>query len=170
MYSWIETSSEQTESELGGGETTTTTYDYNEEWTEMVPDSNSFYDTYYYNPEKYYDSDSFRVSSASVGVYDLNFDGLELPDFNDLNLDESILDLSVEGELASGYVYIAYYAGGSIASPDVGDVRISYSVLANNSDGTVFGKTNGSSLETYYDADTDTELYRLFDGGRDQAS
>ena len=175
MYAWVETSSEETETNLGGSETTTTTYYYNEEWVENVEDSNDFDDSSYYNPSKTYESEGFTVSSAKIGAYDVNFDGLELPKFKKLSLDEEMLDLSEVGKLQQNYVYIPYvedYMGtaqGSLSSPDIGDIRISYTVLDNNSDGTIFGKINGSNLETYYDADTEKSLYRFFDGGRDQA-
>ena len=106
MYSWVETSSEQTESNMGGSETTTTTYDYHEEWRDFVPDSSSFYDTYYSNPAKMYESESFKVSSASIGVYDLDFDNLQLPGFSKLSINEDMLNLGEYEELVSGYVYI----------------------------------------------------------------
>ena len=169
MYSWVETTSEQTESNMGGSETTTTTYDYSTEWTSNVPDSGSFYDSSYFNPTKLYENESYRVNDAKMGVYSLNFNNLTLPGFDDLALNEDVVNLSGDDEeLIGGYIYIPY-SYSDYSDPEVGDVRVSYQVLKNNADGTIFAKTNGESLETYYDDSTEVSLYRFFDGGRDQA-
>lgn len=98
MNAWIEETETTREENLGGSETTTTTYEYKNGWTENVPESSNF-DTPegHYNPDKAIDSGSFRVGSAKMGVYELDMDGLSLPGMEDLNLNEEMLNVELSG-------------------------------------------------------------------------
>jgi hypothetical protein len=168
MYSWIETSSSESDTSVGGSETTTTTYDYKKDWTAMPQDSANFQvSTDHYNPSMGYESSESQVSAATVGAYNVEMDKLNLPGFTDLTLTEDMVDLIVGEELRGNYVYIPY---GFEEATEVGDVRISYTVLNNNVNGTAFGEIAGGTLVPFVDAEQDnTRVYRFFDGTRDEA-
>lgn len=172
MYAWTESSTSESDTNLGGSETTETTYTYNTEWIESVPDSSGFYiPTGHSNPAKSYESEEFRVSNVKVGVYDLDFDKIELPVFEKLTVNTETVTVTGNAKINGGYVYLG--ASGSTfvegATPIVGDTRISYSVLKNGTEGTVFGKLNGGKIEAYVDLeDTGAKVYRFCDSTRDE--
>lgn len=171
MYAWVEKSTSESDTNLGGSETTETTYTYTNEWVENVPDSGSFYNPGYSNPAKPYESEEFRVSNVKVGVYDLDFDKIELPPFEKLTVNTETVTVTGNAKINGGYVYLG--ASGTTfvegATPIVGDTRISYSVLKNGTEGTVFGKLNGGKIEAYVDlGDTGAKVYRFCDSSRDE--
>lgn len=63
---------------------------------------------------------------------------------------------------------VLYMGAGTPASPQIGDIRISYKVLRPGFRGTVFGKqSTGGVIEAF--ANSDGRLYALYEGGRDEA-
>lgn len=209
MYAWVEKTESKSKKDLGGSETTETTYTYVKEWVENPSSSGDFrYPEDHENPSKTIESYNATVSSAKIGAYDLNIEKLSLPGMDDLTLNEQKIDLSVGGEVKAeedeaaeedvaivetdtGWVIttgdneggeVAAEAGGltmtgnyvfsgegSLSKPEVGDMRISYSVVKNNAEGTVFGKVEGQKITPYIDEKTGTKVYRFFDGTRDES-
>ncbi|MDP2643048.1 MAG: TMEM43 family protein [Candidatus Peregrinibacteria bacterium] len=166
MYAWVEKSESKSDTNTGGSETTTTTYSYSTNWTSAPGSSSSFKDAAgHANPEMSIKADTFHVKSAKVGAYEVDMAKLDLPAYSDLNLTKEELELT-QGVFENGYVLVGK---GTLAAPQVGDLRISYSVVDNNLDGTVFGKLDGGKLVTYIDQKTTESLYRLFDGTFDEA-
>lgn len=166
MYAWVESSRTDTQENLGGSETSATTYTYKQEWTENPQDSSNFAEPGYSNPEKLYESDEVRVKSANVGVYGLDIASVDLPSFTSITLTEDMVTLNEYAVLASDqYIFDGY---GSLTSPVTGDVRVSYSVVKSGVPVTAFAKLDGAQLSSYSDADGNT-LFRLFDGTRDEA-
>mgnify|MGYP003964396171 CR=1 FL=1 len=169
MYAWIETSSSESETNMGGSETTETTYTYAMDWTSNPSDASGFkIPEDHFNPTLAYEAMDATVSSATLGAYNVNMDKLSLPAKKDLTLNEEMLDLIVGEEMRGNYVYIPY--GFEATGAEVGDVRISYQVLGNNIDGTGFGEVSGDTLVPFVDAEMDnTRVYRFFDGTREEA-
>lgn len=166
MYAWVEKSESKSDTNTGGSETTTTTYSYSTNWTSAPGSSSSFKEPAgHTNPEMSIKADSFHVQSAKVGAYEVDMAKLTLPAYTDLNLTKEDLDLT-KGVFENGYVLVGK---GTLAAPQVGDLRISYSAVKNNLDGTVFGKLEGGKLVTYIDQPTNESLYRLFNGTFDEA-
>lgn len=166
MYAWVEKSESKSDTNTGGSETTTTTYSYSTNWTSAPGSSSSFKEpTGHANPEMSIKADSFHVQSAKVGAYEVDMSKLTLPAYTDLNLTKEDLDLT-KGVFENGYVLVGK---GTLSAPQVGDLRISYSAVKNNLDGTVFGKLDGGKLVTYIDQPTNESLYRLFNGTFDEA-
>jgi len=63
---------------------------------------------------------------------------------------------------------VLYMGAGSPSNPQIGDIRISYKVLAPGFRGTVFGnQASGGIIEAY--ASNDGRLYALYEGGREEA-
>lgn len=67
--------------------------------------------------------------------------------------------------LGGNYIYLGQ---GSISSPEVGDLRISYSALDQDIVATVFAKQNGQKLAPHYDEKSEDTIYRMTRGSRDQ--
>lgn len=166
MYAWIETTETETEKNLGGSETETTIYTYEEGWTEYPTDSSEFeHPVGHENPTKSVDSDYFTVSSATVGAYDINPNKITLPGFKPITLEKANLTFPEDVKL-SGNKYL-FKGVEDMQNPIVGDVRISYSIVPAKFDGTVFGKLNGSKVDPY--VQKKAKLYRAFYGTRDEA-
>jgi len=191
MFSWIEHSETKSEKQTGGSETQTTTYSYTKGWTENPENSSSFsVPSGHTNPAKALDSTTVRVNKALVGIYDIGIQNITLPTPKDLalkneilllgntkpqtpkppkentgNSNESITTTSTDTPvLGGGYLFSGK---GSLNSPQVGDIRISYSTIPNNTDVTVFGKLNEKKIGMY--AENKAKLHRLLYGNRDQA-
>lgn len=166
MYSWVEETDTKTTKNVGGSETTETTYNYVNEWTASPQDASDFYDSSYYNPPKSVENDTNMSSSVHVGVYSVSMDAVTLPAMTPLALSEEMLTLSGDAEFVSNYVFIG---SGTLTSPVVGDVRVSYNVLNSGTDVTLFGKLSGASVMNYTDESTGMNLYRMFVGSYDAA-
>ena len=140
-YQWVEHSESETEDKLGGKEVTTTTYTYSKEWVSSPVQSESFKDPEYQNKNMVLavvDSDIQWARKVTFGAYTLN-DGLvhciSSCEPVQLAIDESILkDLNdgisrIQKKDSLNYVHQAanvLYIGRVPASPEVGDVRITW--------------------------------------------
>ncbi len=173
MYAWVEKEESKSDTNTGGSETTTTTYTYVKDWTSSPEASSNFkYPQDHTNPVKTLENQEAVVTAAKLGAYNLDMSKLELPSMEKVTLNDQNVTLgtpTTDGKtpkLDGGYVFIGK---GSLGTPEIGDLRVSYYVLKNNMEGTVFGKIDGDKVVTYVDEKTDTSLYRLFDGTRDEA-
>ncbi len=171
MYAWVETSSTESDTNLGGSETQTTTYDYHMEWTSMPQNSTGFkIQDGHHNPQMTYENWNGTVDTATVGVYNVDPAELALPANSSLVLSEEMVVLPGYEELHGNYVYVPIGYEGTFANPEVGDMRITYSVLEDEVDGTVFAELDGAELVPFVDLENDnTKLYRFLEGGRDEA-
>lgn len=166
MYAWVEETEEETNTNLGGSETTTTTYNYVKEWTDdPKSESELEYPEGHENPALTLEGDVATVDKMTVGAYTV--DGtVELTEGEQLTLKDSLLSLSSGAELgSSAYVFMGT---GSLAKPEVGDVRISYTALDQGFTGTVIGELDRSAIVKYTDEDGNS-IFRVFNGGRDEA-
>ncbi|MEA3249605.1 MAG: TMEM43 family protein [Patescibacteria group bacterium] len=165
MYAWEEDEESESDTELGGGETTTTTYTYRKTWTEDPEDSSRFKrPSGHENPEMAVVGENGTVEDANIGAYTVNMQGIDLRNLQSLSLDESITNLTEGAKLEGGYVFIGK---GSVSGPEVGDIRISYEVMRDGTNVTVFGKLNDSTIGAYFK--DDTKLHYLYPGTRDAA-
>jgi hypothetical protein len=72
-------------------------------------------------------------------------------------------------ELENGqYIYISLTDGSAFTSPQVGDVRISYKVLNNNTKVTLFGKLNDKTFGPYLDGNNNL-FFQMFLGTKEEA-
>ena len=170
MYAWVEKTERRSKTNIGGSETTEKTYTYSLEWTEHPkPSSNFKYPKGRNNPQKTLDSSITKATIATVGVYSFSLQSATLPNFSKLPISSQNVILSQDVMLASdSYLFIRKSENGTFGNPRVGDLRISYSILRPNFEGTIFGKLNGSKIDPYFDKDNN-RLYRVFAGTRDEA-
>lgn len=129
MYQWVEKSESKSETKLGGGEETVTTYTYAKEWRSERQDSSDFRQPEgHENPEMQVESQSFTIGTATVGAFTVSGEDVAgLGDRNDLAV--SAADLARVQEYLSGTVLLdrgGFYVGSSKSAPQVGDLRIRY--------------------------------------------
>src|SRR5690606_4077340 len=73
MFQWRETSKSETQTKLGGGQETVTTYSYSTGWERQAIDSAQFRQPQGRdNPPKLVDDQSFQIPDASLGAFDLD--------------------------------------------------------------------------------------------------
>jgi len=172
MYAWVEHTSEDTTTNVGGSTDTTTTYTYSKEWTSSPASSSGFQEkTGHLNPAQTIESESFKVGNAKVGAYSVNMQNISLPGGEDLNISEEDAILlqdeasADETLLVNGVIFKGI---GSLTSPAVGDYKITYSAFPLNSEVTVFGTAKGAEVAPYI-GKRDTKLYRMFGSSRQAA-
>jgi hypothetical protein len=131
MYQWVETSHEETRKKLGGSEETVTTYTYAKEWKSGREDSSQFQEQAgHENPEMTVEGTEVKAPSGTLGAYTIEENVLD-------KLDDAVAvpireDQKAAIEEAAGReVTIAnnQINFGNPTSPNVGDVRVSYTVV-----------------------------------------
>ncbi|MBN2895116.1 MAG: TMEM43 family protein [Campylobacterales bacterium] len=124
MYQWREEVSEETKQELGGKETTTKTYRYETTWSSTHINSAGFRQSAEHtNPSFPYSDDQFGAT-ATIGDFTL---APELLDEADGWRD--FLPQSIETATAATLQGDALYIGADPSAPQVGDLRISYTII-----------------------------------------
>lgn len=196
MYAWEEEAEAKAEKKLGGSEETTTTYTYGKDWTNSPAKSSKFKKPEgHANPSLGIEGGVNTISSARVGVYSIDPSKAGTPASERLTLTAENTDLGNTPETASGttltssgvtmtgtgamvattnnndrarllsnYIYIGK---GTISSPEVGDIRISYEVSRPGSEVTVIGKLSGNKITPY--SDGKNTLYTLSGGSFEEA-
>ncbi len=169
QYQWVEHSESETRDKVGGGTETTTTYTYELEWSTTWHDSSRFEDTSYTNVPMRYDSESFSVSSASVGLWTFSAPTAQLPSGRELALsgddDVKLIGDGARGVVQGNYVYLD---GARPGDPGVGDHRVSFRALGQGDTVTMFGEAGGGALTPYNYEGSKTWL-RALRGDRDTA-
>jgi len=122
MYQWREKSQSHTSDNLGGSQTTTTTYTYTEEWSDTPIDSSAFHHPEgHVNPEMPLHSQLFVASDATLGGF-----SLDSATVGRLELTQSVTPDAPDGWTKSGDKLVK---GDDPAAPKVGDLRVSYTAL-----------------------------------------
>lgn len=175
MFSWVEKSDSQTETKLGGSQETKTTYSYIKDWKGNPTESSSFKNpTGHLNPAMAFEGKTFFAPSATLGVYSIpNIKEIGLIAGDDLMLtpENTIHPQSASGEVLSGTVMSGTLMGGyihigegTLTAPEVGDLRISYSIVQEGKNVTVLAKqATGSVLLPYTEKGKGT-LYAMYEG------
>lgn len=161
MYQWIEDEKSETKKKLGGGEETVTTYEYKKDWNSGPVDSSAFH-----SPEGHenpgaipVDSMTFTADPVRVGAFTLSEEqlgqlneaaNLPLADDAELTIPEAI---QANARIDKGVIY----SGNDPASPQIGDVRISFQVVAPATVSLV-GVQTGGSFAAYQAEAGDTVL------------
>lgn len=170
MYSWKEEKHEKSTKNMGGSETIETTYTYEKYWTSNPENSSNFKKPEgHSNPQMTLNSNSLNVKNAKLGIYDVDMNQVSLPQYRNIQLNNSNIILNDNLELVNDQ-YL-FKGSGSISNPEIGDVRVSYSVIHNPIDTvTIFGKLDltNKKISPFY-GEENTELYRIFEGTRDSA-
>lgn len=168
MFAWDENKRTETQKNVGGSETRTTTYTYTKEWVDKPDNSSSFKSPEgHYNPPKSLPNFTGRVSEAKVGIYSLDLKNIDLPTWQRLQLNQQNITLQGGFSLVGNYLF---KGNGTLENPQVGDLRLQYFVLPNGMNVTVFGKLESNNRITPYFYQDQHRLYRIFTGNREQAT
>jgi hypothetical protein len=149
MYQWEEKSESKTEKKLGGGEETVTTYTYSKGWSEGLIDSSSFNvpDGHENPSELPFESLTWDAEIVQVGAFTLSADLVSmLSGFEELpikQLPEGI-DWPEDVKPDKGKIYL----GANPAQPQIGDVRVAFSVVPPGEVSLLAGQS-GDSFQAY---------------------
>lgn len=170
VYAWIEESQSVTKTDSTGAETTTTEYSYSLDWVKDPAASKDFH-----VPEGHTNvtpelKDVTRTpDTARIGQYTFAPKSVVVPDTEMLRLTADKVSLTANATLESdAYIYVRESTTGTYAVPQLGDLRVSYSVVTLPLTGTVMGELHGTSIDPFVSKKGVT-LYRVFDGTHDQA-
>ena len=152
MYQWVEDEERQERKKVGGGTETVTTYTYRKDWSERALDSSRFEEpSGHENPSsKPFDSKSFTSDPIVIGDWILgpSFVG-DLNRGRHLEVGSSELDRASESVRSRLQVHNGgFYVGADPNRPEVGDARITFSVVP-EAEVSVVGLQQGQSLVPY---------------------
>lgn len=146
MYQWQETASSETKDKLGGGQETVTTYTYSLGWSERVIDSSGFKEpTGHQNPDSMpYESGETVAEPVTLGDFTLS------PSLVRAIGGHAPLDLpeDVPAPVGLGAAMVkqqnGFYIGGDPASPQVGDLRVSFAAVMPTEVSVIAQQTGGT--------------------------
>jgi hypothetical protein len=146
MYQWIEESRTETREKVGGTQESITTYTYKMAWSGEPVDAANFKQPQgRTNPEMLLRSARVTASDARLGAFILNESNFET-----LNVDTPFKP----EQAPTGWTSTAdglYKGRGTPASPQLGDVRVTYTVIPSQIDLTVMGRQTGNQLTAWTD-------------------
>ncbi|MCD4749149.1 MAG: TMEM43 family protein [Thermoanaerobaculales bacterium] len=131
MFQWQESTSSETKKKIGGGTETTTTYNYNKEWSERPIDSSRFkHPEDHRNPGSMpYQTTEYVAGTVSLGSFRLSpYLVGRIDNYSKLTLDQSYVlpeNLQAEAHSDAGGLYI----GRTSAGPEIGDMKVSFAVV-----------------------------------------
>ena len=168
MFQWVENSKSETNTKLGGGEETVTTYSYAKEWQDRPIDSAEFKQpANHQNPAMALGSRTFQIREGKLGAFTLDepvFD--RIGDSNPLTITPSQLPDIAAAYPGTERVNVLdgrIYLGANPASPAIGDYRIEYRLVPLG-DISVIGRQTGERFAPYQTVAGDELL--LVDSGR----
>jgi hypothetical protein len=165
MYAWEEKKEERTRNEIGGGTTKETVYSYSKSWTTNPENSSNFQSrSGHENPKLPIEGATWKPKAATLGAYRLDPAALEMPDAQPVPLNSETVDPDDRWFLENGLLYSRQ---GSQGSPRIGDVRLSYTAVANNIDVTLFAQAAGDQLVPH--PAKGVTLFRAFTQDRESA-
>ena len=130
MYQWKESKKSRTEKKVGGGKKTVTTYSYSRSWSSSLVDSSNFRKpTGHQNPRAMpYQSAEFVAEEVRLGGFKLSrslvgkINKTSLLPVSDLANIDGIPNAVFHGD--------GIYFGDNPSSPQIGDLRITYQIVA----------------------------------------
>jgi len=161
IYQWSEGTQSETVEKIGGSTETTTTYSYQQVWSDRLIDSTSFQErASYNNPQsKALENEEQVASPVSVAAYTLP-DRLvaSLSDYERLNLANDLLTTLPNAQQEQWQIFNNYvFQSDDPSNPEIGDVRVWFqvikpgivSVIAQQSEDTLrpYETKNGKSIE-----------------------
>jgi hypothetical protein len=153
MFQWTEEEHSKTETKLGGGEETVTTYTYNKEWHEGAVDSSGFAQPDgHQNPQPVLESQSFQIDDGKLGDYALTQSILDevgggkaypiAKAQREAIVAASPLDKDLK--LIDGVIM----ASATPSAPAVGDLKIAYELVPLQ-DVSIIAQQSGDSFSSY---------------------
>jgi len=150
MYQWQESEESKTQKNLGGSETTTTTYSYSPVWSSTLINSTDFK-----QPAGHQNPSQLKVASATFVAQNAKVGQLRL-DTSLLRSLEDAEDIAISTSQRSPAFPEArpfqgwFYLGANADQPQIGDVRVNFSQIPPQAV-SVVGAQLGDSLTGYTD-------------------
>ena len=148
MYQWKETTKRKTRKKLGGGKKTVKTYSYSKTWSSNLISSSTFKRPGgHHNPDSMpYRSREFVAAKVILGDFELS---RSLVEKIGRTTPLSVADLAdIEGISDASYHGNSIYIGNDPASPQIGDIRITYRIVE-PTDVSVVSRQTGNSFQPY---------------------
>jgi len=146
MYQWREETRTETHDRLGGGQETVTTYNYTLGWASQPIDSSQFRQPRGRgNPPMRHRGQEVVARDAQLGPFALT--GEQLAGFGRARpfpLDPAAMQVPAGGQVVEGQVFL----GANPSSPQLGDMRISFSVVPAET-ASVIARQAGQGLAPY---------------------
>jgi hypothetical protein len=168
MYQWVEKSESKTETKVGGGEETVTTYSYERQWVDRPINSAEFKQPDgHRNPPMTWQGQEQQIARATLGAFALDkpvLDRISGAEAMPIAADRLDAVKAAAGStpkplaIIDGRIHMGFNPG----SPMVGDQRISYELVPLG-DISVIGKQAGSGFAAYQTQAGDALL--MVDGG-----
>ncbi len=137
MYAWDESGDEEDG------------YSYRKVWTSSPENSDNFdRPAGHNNPPMEIRSQTFKVPEASIGRYTVLPNEMIFGQVDDLAISEGMVS---GGRVSENFFY---NGNASPESPEIGDIRISYSAYAADQFTTVFGEQQGDSVISWTDGES----------------
>lgn len=148
MYQWKERKKQKTKKKLGGGNKTVTTYSYSKSWSSSLINSSNFKKpSGHHNPDSMpYKTEEFVASEVALGEFKLSrslvgkinkSSILPVADLADI---EDIPNADFHGN--------GIYFGDNPSAPQIGDLRITYHIVA-PTEVSIVSRQIGQSFEPY---------------------
>lgn len=148
MYQWKEEKKQESKDNYGGSSTTTTTYNYKKVWEDSSIDSSSFNQQAWHTNSsiwKYRDS-TYSANSVKIGAYSLTTPLIAMIEANDpLDFTKYIPKINTGEIVTWGTIYVWK----DISIPEIGDLRVTFTVANNNIPISILGKQSANSLGSY---------------------
>ena len=154
MYQWTEEVREETKKNVGGSETTKTTYNYTKQWSSSLEDSSSFeHAKGHENPADFaFPEESWLAEDVCVGAFAIPSDrvrAIGTPKSLPLAADVPPAALPTNAtRLAHGWYIPAASGGGTPQAPQVGDERVTFTHVP-QTDVSFVAKQTGSTIAPY---------------------
>ncbi|OJF95073.1 TMEM43 family protein [Pararhizobium antarcticum] len=131
MFQWEQQSESKTETKLGGGEETVTTYSYRKTWRSSQVDSSDFrIQDGHQNPQMPFENERFTVESATIGAFTV--DGAAVANLGEDSAVKLTPDAIARIRAALGTDRpvnadgVTVYVSQNRQNPAIGDLRISF--------------------------------------------
>lgn len=160
MYQWVQKTHRTTREKFGGGEETVTTYSYVKEWNSSTIKSSTFKEVHgHENPaQKPYADFSKNAQNVNLGKFKIPESILSKIsghyEFTFDNIDSTVTNAQLINDGVNTTIYVGE---GTVAAPQIGDVKINYkivspgdhSIIAKQFNNTFerFKTSNGTTLE-----------------------
>jgi hypothetical protein len=147
MFQWVETEHSRTETKLGGGEETVTTYEYSTDWADEIVDSSAFQSAGdHRNPSAFpYEPRTMTAGTVFLGEFALSAEQIDrLARSESLRIEALPAGIRGRARLDDGGIYI----GADPARPAVGDTRVRFRVVRPGAV-SVVARQAGDTFEPY---------------------
>jgi len=134
VYQWEENSQSDTKEKFGGGTETTTTYTYNQDWSDSIIDSSKFKEAEtHINPKsKRFENKEWLATNVSVGAYEIPEDLLSsLIEYKPFTITSEMIQTLpyATQEQVSLTGNMLYFQATDSAMPQIGNTRIRYEII-----------------------------------------